>query len=122
MVQRLKNKLKINWVVKIRNKKLFRCLIYGTILTVSFVFLWLLVFLEFICDWSQGICILSAFLIQTPATYFTLFIESIIKTKLSIMGTKIIFILITFVFWSLIGFLIGLILYKLKKKENEKNK
>lgn len=108
--------------MKLKNKKPFlKSLLIGGFGIIMFLILWILLLFKFICDWSQGICVLSAFLIQSPAAFFTIFIEDTFKITLTSSQTRLIFIVITILFWFLIGLLIGLIVYLIKKK-NEKNK
>jgi hypothetical protein len=93
-------------------------LIWG-ISSVVVVFLWLLVFLDAICNWSQGICVLSAFLLQSPAYFVTQTIQNMLGNELSRGYKRLIFITVTLVTWFIVGSVLGIFSYLMKRKKKK---
>ena len=85
---------------------------------ISFVFLWIYIWiLSYSCDAIQGLCVISLFLIQAPAFYFTIFIENLYQVEVSYNQLRLIFIVITTLFWVVVGILIGFVFGWLKSKK-----
>ncbi len=100
-------------------KKLLKFLLIGGFSTVIFVLLYEWVFLSFTCDAMQGICVMSSFLIQAPAHFFTIFIENIFNATLTSNQIRLVFIVVIPLFWFIIGLFIGYILYFIKTKHKK---
>jgi|SRR3989344_2319441 len=94
------------------NQNALKSFLVGGIIAFLFALVSIL-FLDAICEASQGLCVLIAFLIQMPAFYISVNFGN----SLSNEATTWLFRIVTAVFWFLIGGLVGSIVYHIRKNK-----
>ena len=97
---------------KNNNLSYLKYFIISGLISIFFIFLILIIFLDTLCRANEIFCALIALIIQAPAHFISL----IFGNNLSNQATTWLFRIITAFFWFLIGGAIGLIIYHARKK------
>lgn len=97
-------------------KKLLKFLLIGGFATLILIYVYQWIFLGFACESILGICVISSFLIQSPAYIFKIFAENLFNTTLTSNNINLVFITAVPFFWFIVGLLLGYITYLIKIK------